>query len=132
MCILFFFVHTHTHTHTHTTHTHTDKSMVAEEEGHEKLEDILEEEGVGVASVDGVGLGAEEVAQIASEWYGRLQPGGIILGTNLFNGYFFDMCNGPVLRSQVANGLERWINKTGVPVGYSLEVAFPSWYAVKA
>ena len=61
--------HTHTHTHTHShTLSHTRTGGEARWDG-----GVLPEGGVGVVSVDGVGLTAVEVAGVVDEWYNRLR-----------------------------------------------------------
>ena len=50
----------------------------------------------------------------ALDWaYARLEAGGIMLGTALFDGPFLDVCDGRVRTCAVAGGLELWMRRTG-------------------
>ena len=60
-----------------------------------------------------------------------LTYGGMLLGSGLFDGLFFDACQRRTLRSSVAGGLDLWIGLADARVGYSLEAAFASWYTLK-
>ena len=84
-------------------------------------------------SLDGIGMELEDVTAEVSAWFDSLSDGGLMVGTGgLFDGIFWDMCLGRPMRSQVASGVEMWVQLAGARVGCSLERAFPSWYSPKA
>jgi len=88
--------------------------------------------GVRVVSLDGIGMGSDDVTAEVSFWFDSLSAGGLIVGTGgLFDGVFWDTCLGRPMRSHVASGVEMWVQLAGTRVGCSLERAFPSWYSSK-
>ena len=84
-----------------------------------------------VVSLDGVGMTAEDVTAEVSVWFDNLRTGGLIVGTGLFDGLFWDPCCCQSRQSYVASGVEMWARLAEVRVGCSLERGFPSWYAPK-